>query len=311
MKRIRSKLNSSQGVSIIIALVFMLICMFVGGIVLTSATVNAGRMKNIERNKMFMDHRSAAMLLADKLRTKDGEALKLEFIVTKTSEHDVLISPKGQVVVKPENAKSDTSIEYTFKLSHDIRDTTVVSPLQKIVVDSAIKFLIAHEGINTELDNCNIEINGNKIKARNYEFTPNDFQTDKDNNFIKFFLKGNLVATDGKTGLSEPITISCGRGSLHQKKNSVEDNSYDVYFMLNQEDDNKPNIDVRMYSDSPVKQVFPEVVQVVSNTHFLNQNNEGKEFRTQESVLTIVWRGPTITKGDASKYAIEKGDEPQ
>ena len=42
MKRIKTKLHDRSGASIIIALVYLLICAFVGGTVLAAATANSG-----------------------------------------------------------------------------------------------------------------------------------------------------------------------------------------------------------------------------------------------------------------------------
>ena len=71
------KLNSKQGASMIIAMVFMLLCIFVGGSVLTAATANASRAKFQARQQDDLNERSAATLIAGELKADDGVQLKL------------------------------------------------------------------------------------------------------------------------------------------------------------------------------------------------------------------------------------------
>ena len=73
MKEIlKRKLKSARGASLIIAMVFMLICVFVGGSVLTAATMNAYRIKHHSDAQEFLDQRSAALLVLDELKMDSG-----------------------------------------------------------------------------------------------------------------------------------------------------------------------------------------------------------------------------------------------
>lgn len=66
MTNLRQKLNSQSGASIVIALVFFLVCLTVGGVVLTAATASAGRIARIEdEQQAYFAVRSAAELLRD------------------------------------------------------------------------------------------------------------------------------------------------------------------------------------------------------------------------------------------------------
>lgn len=72
MTNLRQKLNSQSGASIVIALIFFLVCLTVGAVVLTAATANAGRItRNQKEQQAYFAVRSAAELLRDEL---EGEA---------------------------------------------------------------------------------------------------------------------------------------------------------------------------------------------------------------------------------------------
>ena len=77
MDALQRKLNSSRGASMILAMVFMLICLFVGGSVLTAATVSGQRLQDLNNQQQYLDQRSAALLLAEELRATEDQRMKL------------------------------------------------------------------------------------------------------------------------------------------------------------------------------------------------------------------------------------------
>ena len=68
MRALRQKLNSQRGASILIAMVFFLLCLTVGAVVLTAATANAGRLASRRQEEQnYLTVSSAARLLRDEL----------------------------------------------------------------------------------------------------------------------------------------------------------------------------------------------------------------------------------------------------
>ncbi len=66
MQRIRQKLHSSAGVSMLIALLFFLVCLTVGSLILTAATTSASKTRGrYERQQDYLAVASAARLLQD------------------------------------------------------------------------------------------------------------------------------------------------------------------------------------------------------------------------------------------------------
>lgn len=92
MNAVMIKLNKKNGVSIILALIFFLICAVIGGIVLTSAYNNAGRLSHTnESQQAYLTVSSAAKMLRD---TIDG--MEFSYTVTKVEvlENDFLTDTK-------------------------------------------------------------------------------------------------------------------------------------------------------------------------------------------------------------------------
>lgn len=66
MKRTAAKLNSSRGAALVIAMLFFLICILVASVIITAATVNAGRTeKQRDEQQVYLAVSSAATLLQD------------------------------------------------------------------------------------------------------------------------------------------------------------------------------------------------------------------------------------------------------
>lgn len=79
--KIKEKLQSSKGASLIIALVFMLFCAMVGSAVLAAATANGGRVAALKSDQQdYLNQRSAATLLQDELTIS-----RPQLVITKTT----------------------------------------------------------------------------------------------------------------------------------------------------------------------------------------------------------------------------------
>jgi len=86
MGAVRQKLKSKRGASIVLALIFFLVCAAIGGIVLASAASNAGRLSHIRQEQQaYLTASSAAKLVRDELA---GIGFTGEYIKTTTSTSD-------------------------------------------------------------------------------------------------------------------------------------------------------------------------------------------------------------------------------
>lgn len=68
MRNVRKKLHSQRGASVVIALIFFLICVMVGAVILAAASANVGRLSHLRKNEQaYFSLSSAARLVRDDL----------------------------------------------------------------------------------------------------------------------------------------------------------------------------------------------------------------------------------------------------
>lgn len=149
MNKLIEKLRSKTGSSLILALMFMLICTFVGGAVLASATANGGRLAQArQRHQDYLSQRSVAQILVDQL-TLPGQGenarnrLSIGSVVTVTTQFDV-------TDLATEISQTTTaSIEATAPLGQK-------NPLHKILYEASVRAYLENQSKN-EADAVNLE----------------------------------------------------------------------------------------------------------------------------------------------------------
>lgn len=110
MSKISKKLKSDTGSTIIIALLFTMICVFVGGAVLTAATVNGGRLNGRrEREQAILSQRSLASVLAGQLEQEPDPSKPRKVKLVLPIRENVISGNKEPVM--PENP---TALETAF-----------------------------------------------------------------------------------------------------------------------------------------------------------------------------------------------------
>lgn len=78
VKTIQGKLQSKSGSSMLLAMVFLLFCLFIGGSVLAAATANAGRVESLRQDRQReLSQRSAMQLMAGQLSAAPESQLQL------------------------------------------------------------------------------------------------------------------------------------------------------------------------------------------------------------------------------------------
>ena len=125
MTIITQKLKSKRGASLILAMVFMLMCLFVGGSVLAAATANGGRVADLTSNQQtYLSQRSAALLMADML---EGDDTPLQLTIKK-------------VETTGKNAAGETTVSTTVTYSlPTLAQGENYSTLQQVLVENAVR----------------------------------------------------------------------------------------------------------------------------------------------------------------------------
>ena len=138
MNLISRKLRSQSGASMLIALMFMLFCLFVGGSVLAAATANGYRVAHMSDQQDFLNQRSAALLLSDELdgtRADNPPTLKVnEVRITKVP---VKVLANGGVVADI-TATRKVQETKTFAFSADFTAEKPMTVLQRLMLETAV-----------------------------------------------------------------------------------------------------------------------------------------------------------------------------
>ena len=125
MKQTLNKLKSNSGATIIIALMFMLICVFVGGSVLVAATVNGGRLAGERADQQaILNQRSIAAVIADEL--SENGVIDLSFAIMEDAGQKTVYAPglsgvrlaifnSTKEAYKPENSQGTAKFTVSFK----------------------------------------------------------------------------------------------------------------------------------------------------------------------------------------------------
>lgn len=132
MSKLQRKLRSRTGASMLLALVFLLFCSFVGGSVLVSATANAYRVAHIAEQQDFLNQRSAALLLGDELQLEPGQQFRLSVVDAYKTTKEVTVG-NGGVVQETGNAVTERII--TFQLTTNDTDVT---EMQRLMLEATV-----------------------------------------------------------------------------------------------------------------------------------------------------------------------------
>lgn len=131
MNQVFRKMRSRNGASMIIALIFLLFCVFVGGSVLASASANGARAaRQAQQQQDFLGQRSAVLLLADQLLFDRNFQLIVKDVTT------VSVLGRGPQEGWTELTGDDRQIEESQFVTFEVR--SAMNPLQQILVEATI-----------------------------------------------------------------------------------------------------------------------------------------------------------------------------
>lgn len=132
MKNLQRKLRSKTGSTMIMALMFLLFCSFVGSSVLVSATANAYRVAHLNEQQDFLNQRSAALLLSDQLQLETGEMFRLHIVKAEKiyQQYDFT----DEKVAKPVGDPVEQTV-ITFQL---ITNDHEVTELQRLMLETTV-----------------------------------------------------------------------------------------------------------------------------------------------------------------------------
>ena len=145
MKKITRKLRSNRGASMIIALVFMLFCVFIGGSVLASASANVYRVEHLSDQQQYLSERSAAFLIADELEVPGSSRLKLTVIDVSRSIQPITVGNGG--VVTPTADAPTVTRTITFQAPVGLKMTA----MQRLMYETTVIQYLAETAGNVSM----------------------------------------------------------------------------------------------------------------------------------------------------------------
>lgn len=99
MNQIKRKLHSKQGASLLIAMVYLIFAVFIGGSVLAAASANGYRIEHLSDQQDYLNQRSAALLLADQMELDTFAGISLDAKYATVTRQRVILHPKGEIYV--------------------------------------------------------------------------------------------------------------------------------------------------------------------------------------------------------------------
>ena len=203
MNRIIGKLRSKAGESMILAMVFMLFCVFVGGSVLASATANAYRVEHLSDQQDYLSQRSAAKLISDELKGTSNSRLRLSIADVDLFAQEVIVGDGGMIIP---TGKEHAVRTVTFKAPSGL----VMTPFQRVMFEASVWQYLNENKLTppgmtaAEYETVVVELDGFQ-----YLHTKNDGTTELVNitSLDQFWLQYNL-SSELKVGGEVSITGS-------------------------------------------------------------------------------------------------------
>lgn len=210
--KISAKLRQKCGSSMILVLVFLLFCTFVGGSVLAVASANSARVKHLsEEQQQFLSQRSAVLLMKDAMMkeyrpTPSSELIsppnpKMLVDVVTTTVRPVKIMPNGGVVDDTTPGKF-VKKTLSFAFEAEDNDGTASPAVQRLVYESAVLRILNRYNYNRNEDSVRLEnfkfltINGSDTVTLS---NPDDFWLSEENNNLK------ITLTEGGDTLDDSV----------------------------------------------------------------------------------------------------------
>lgn len=287
--KIKEKLRSSKGASLIIALVFMLFCAMVGSAVLAAATANGGRIAALKSDQQeYLDQRSAATLLSDELQINTPK-----LIVTKKQVVTTTYKVGDGGVLKQLNSQETDTVDFAVS-------SPVTTQLQRVLFESAIMRYIEENGMEDYYKNDPIIISGFAVAGADGSADQNitklsDFimydKAKSDKQDPKGTLKVGL--SEGTVGNGTPVNsftaeVGCAGSAAAGKEETVAPYTFNVSF------GNDSKLYLRMYAAMSQPRTITVHEQTAGDSSDTLVNID-----TTTITQTISWDAPEVLKGAA------------
>ena len=278
MKTILNKLRSRCGASMILAMVFMLFCSFIGGTVLASATANAQRVAQMAEQQDFLLERSAALLVSDQLQLNDDKFLRMSVVDAYQTIQPVIVGDGGVVT-------NDGDPTFKRVVTFQVLTDTTPTNMHRLLLESTVwRYLLENEVKNTD----EIVLLGFPEDTDNLgEFLfqpmalPSEYSatTNKD-------LSGSMSVT-AQIHNSEDVAIPAYTANFSSGRGT---HIYDFFVDFGADSQLKMTLNGYSGTTNPIEVVAPPT----------EKGGKTVQITTNSTQTTITWQDPLIEKGGAT-----------
>ncbi len=293
--KIKEKLRSSKGASLIIALVFMLFCAMIGSAVLAAATANGGRIAALKSDQQeYLDQRSAATLLADELQINDPKLVITE-TTTVTTTYRIL---DGGGLQKESTADPVREVKFEVKTK-----SGVTTKLQQVLFESAILQYMSCNDIDKfseDIISGFTDKDGSELKApeKFMLYNKSSGNAQSASATLSVSLSEGTVGSAEKLGDDITAMVGCAAdASQANRENKVAPYTFNVGFgtFENGAFTDNSQLYLRMYATTS----RPREVTFTETGLEGNDANHSISIETTTKTTTIRWNPAEILKGAA------------
>ena len=142
MNLIKNKLHSKRGASLMIALVYLIFAVFIGGSVLAAASANGYRIEHLSDQQDYLNQRSAALLLAEEMDISAFSNTSLDAKYVSTLYEPYKIHESNTIEV---DTSRETRVEYS--LIFDANTNGKMDALTRVMFETAILRYMEENGL--------------------------------------------------------------------------------------------------------------------------------------------------------------------
>lgn len=287
MKNLFRKCRSKRGVSMIMAMLYMLVCAFVGGSVLAASTANASKVANLQNQQAFLSQRSSVFLLTGQLKTVTRHRLS----VTDTTETIYFgeLKPNGSFEIDTTRDPVKRRI-ITFSIPQ-LAPGEKYTHLEQILYESAVSLFLKLNptvaGVQQQLE-FDTSFNHLPNCSGVYSY-PNDC----------------ILYKDGAVGLQGTIECSFSSVSLPSFQTQLSmaegtENTYDFCLNFGTETQLGATLYASVNSPAPMVVDYPPSDEEIQ---FADGTVKTEQVQISASIINhgIYWGAPQIEKGGSSR----------
>ena len=279
MNLIKNKLHSKRGASLLIAMVFMIFAIFVGGSVLAAASANGYRIEHLSDQQDYLNQRSAALLLAEELDVGAYSSISLDARYSTTTIQSVMIDPFGRETVTSDD------VEVTNGLSFKINYNGKVDALHRVMFEVAILRYIEQNDLGSMIPTFQDFVYDNGTASGQTITSLDDFWTlDRENCIGSIHITG---IKDGDTFTDYTARYASG----------MNDQLYD--FIVDFGEFSQITITMSGNSGTRPQRGTPEYKD--SYTPIGSEYEYAKRMVTEVERTIISWDAPVISKGGTAE----------